>query len=57
MNLGLVISRSDFPRRIALPLNKQLIELGVNNIPAKGKKNQQQLDHSLHVVDKLDALK
>ena len=35
-------------------MNKQSIELGVNNIPAKGKKNQQQLDHSLHVVDKLD---
>ena len=31
------ISRSDFPRRTALPLNMQSIELGANNISAKWK--------------------
>ena len=37
IDLGLAISRSDFPRKTVRPLNKQSRELGVNTIPAKGK--------------------
>ena len=37
LNLGLAISRSDFPRKTARPLNKQSRELGAKTIPTKGK--------------------
>ena len=37
LNHGLAISRSDFLRRTARPLNKQSRELVANNIPVRGK--------------------
>ena len=51
-NLTKVIEsrQSDFPRRIARPLNKQSRELGANNIPAKGAESSIRFNPSKDLV-------